>query len=191
MNIACVYWIRKKHHNDCKSEGYIGVARNVQKRFNRHVKQALNKNHKNKNLILHLFDNDIVVETLFVGDETECYLKEFQLRPNYRIGWNVVPGGHGGSTSLGKKHTEEFKKRRSECMKGNKIAVGNNKPKTDEHKRKISFSLKGRIISDEQKLKQSLKMKGRKQSPESNEKRRLSSLGKKRGPYKKTYDMEI
>ena len=185
MKNASVYWIRKISHTEISKEGYVGVARNVEKRLYRHKRLASQRKHENALLQEVLFENDTVVEVVFYGKEEECYKKEKELRPGYKIGWNIVPGGHGGSTSLGMKYSEEFRKKRSEIMKGNQIAKGNKKPKSEEHRKKISEGNIGRIISEEQRKKQSEKMKGRKQTPESKEKRRLAALGKKRGPYKK------
>lgn len=185
MKNASVYWIKKTTHNDVTKEGYVGVARNVEKRIQRHKLHASKGQHQNNLLQEILFDDDTIVEVIFYGKEDDCYSKEFELRPTYRIGWNIVPGGHGGSTTLGMKYSEEFRKHRSELMMGNQIAKGNNKPKSEEHKNKISLGITGRVPTQEHRMKQSLAMKGRKQSSESNEKRRLANLGKKRGPYKK------
>jgi hypothetical protein len=191
MQTASVYWIRNPNHTDMTKEGYIGVARNVSDRVYRHKKQASKGQHPNNLLQEVLLQDDIIVEVIFFGDEKECYEKESELRPNYKIGWNIVPGGHGGSTALGMKYSEEFRRKRSEFMKGNSIAKGNNKPKTEEHRKKISIGITGRVVTDEQRKKQSLSMKGRNQSPEAIEKRRLSAIGKKRGPYKKKNEQVV
>ena len=188
MKNAFVYWIKKPTHNDIKKQGYIGVARNVEKRLYRHKRLVSQNKHENHFLQEVLLDGDTLVEIIFCGQEKDCYEKEKELRPNYMIGWNIVPGGHGGSTSLGMRYSDEFRKKRSEIMMGNQIAKGNHKPKSEEHRKKISQGNIGRIITDEQKKKQSEKMKMKKQTPESNEKRRLALLGKKRGPYKKKYN---
>jgi hypothetical protein len=185
MENAYVYWIKKATHTDVNKEGYIGVARDIKNRIYRHKLQASKGQHQNNLLQEILFDDDTIVEVIFYGKEEDCYLKELELRPSFRICWNIVPGGQGGSTTLGMKYSDEFCNHRSELMKGNQIAKGNHKPKSEEHKKKISLGITGRIPTEEHRMKQSLAMKGRKQSTESNEKRRLANLGKKRGPYKK------
>ena len=186
MKTAVVYWIRHKNHTDVFQEGYVGVARNFKKRIQRHI-HSVNKNkHSNYHLQEALNDlDDIIMDIIFEGEEKLCYIKEYEYRPQYNIGWNIVPGGSTGSTTLGKKMSDEFCKHRSELMKGNKIAVGNNKPKTEEHKKKIGLAHKGKTISEEQRKNHSKKMTGKKHTAEHNEKIRLAALGKKRGPYKK------
>ena len=186
MKTASVYWIRKPNHTDLTKEGYIGVARNVSGRLIRHKNLALRGQHPNNLLQEVLLQDDTILEVIFSGNETECYSKESELRPNYRIGWNIVPGGHGGSTTLGMKYSEEFRKKRSEIMKGNSIAKGNHKPKSEEHRKKISIGITGRVVSEEQKRKQSIAMKRKKPFTEEH-KKKLSeaATGKKRGSYKK------
>lgn len=76
----------------------------------------------------------------------------------------------------GYKHTEETRAKI-------KAKMALRAPPTEETKRKISESQKGKIISQEQREKQSRTMKGRTMSPEEREKRRQANLGKKRGPY--------
>jgi hypothetical protein len=185
MKNAFVYWIRNITHTDVNKQGYVGVARDVENRIYRHKLEASKGQHQNNILQEVLFNDDTTIDVIFYGKEEDCYLKEFELRPTYRIGWNIVPGGQGGSTTLGMKYSKEFCENRSKMMIGNKIAKGNHKPKSKEHKQKISLGITGRVPTEEHRKKQSLAMKGRKQSPESNEKRRLANLGKKRGPYKK------
>lgn len=65
-------------------------------------------------------------------------------------------------------------------MLGNKNARGNKgKPKSDEHKLKISAATKGKSKSAEQKSKQSRAMSGRKQTPEAVAKRTSATIGNK------------
>jgi hypothetical protein len=66
----------------------------------------------------------------------------------------------------------------SNTMLGNTNARGNKgKPKSDEHRLKISVAHKGKAKSEESKLKQSQKMSGRKQSPEYVLKRTQATVG--------------
>lgn len=66
----------------------------------------------------------------------------------------------------------------SNTMLGNKNARGNKgKPKSEEHKLKMSLAGKGKPKSEEQKLKQSQAMSGRKQSPEFIAKRTSATIG--------------
>lgn len=63
-------------------------------------------------------------------------------------------------------------------MIGNNNTVGNKgKPKSEEHKLKISLANKGKIRAVESNLKQSAAMLGRKQSPELIAKRTGATIG--------------
>lgn len=100
----------------------------------------------------------------------------------------------GGDGSSGYKHSEESKQKNRQRQSGkprpiismkNKISLlgntnakgGKGKPKSEEHRAKISSSIKGRPKSEEQKLKQSQKMKGRFRSEEANLKASQKLLG--------------
>jgi len=191
MKEGLIYWIHLKEHTDPYKEGYVGVTRNLEKRIREHKNRALNKTHNNKRLAYHLLNNEIFVDVLMKSEETVCYDIEKQYRPEEAIGWNMLCGGKIVNNSYAKVEnikpkSEEFKQHRRELMMGNTRGSGNKgKPKTLEHKQKISLSNKGRIISEEQKRKQSLTMKNRKASQETKDKISASSKGKKRGPYKK------
>lgn len=63
-------------------------------------------------------------------------------------GYNLAIGGKG---SLGCKHTEEFKIKASNRMKGNQFSLGITK--TQEQKEEISKNLTGHSVSDETKRK--------------------------------------
>lgn len=63
-------------------------------------------------------------------------------------GYNLTIGGKG---SLGYQHTEEFKIKASNRMKGNQFGLGI--IKTQEQKEEISKNLTGRPVSDETKKK--------------------------------------
>ena len=68
----------------------------------------------------------------------------------------------------------------SNTMLGNTNARGNKgKPKSKEHKLKLSLAKKGKPKSEEQKLKQSHTMSGRKQSPEVIARRTSATIGNK------------
>jgi len=186
MRKATVYWIRNKNHTNIREEGYVGVTLDLDRRLQRHKLAAVSGNHCNLNLANALISEEYEVERIFEGSEDDCYLKELELRPEWKIGWNIVPGGGRSSgRAFGMMMPLEFRMKASERMRGNKLAAGNNKPKTAEHRKKISEANSGKSKSDEQKRKQSEAMRGRKQSPEHIEKKRLAALGKKRGPYKK------
>jgi hypothetical protein len=152
-----------------------------------HLREAKQQRHKNEYVSENLLKDEIIIELIFEGSEEDCYEYERKLRPRTLMGWNIAVGGSKHPcVRSGYKMPEEFCNKRREHMLGNKIASGGKgKPKSEDHKRKISESNVGKVISEEQRAKQSVKMKGRTLSEEHKEKIRLAGLGKKRGPYKK------
>jgi group I intron endonuclease len=95
--------------------------------------------------------------------------------------YNMTDGGDGAT---GYKHTEENKKKISESNKGriNPYKGRKRKPLSDETKKKLSEAHKGKIISEETRKKISTANKGKKRSEES--KKRIS-IGKKGIPKSK------
>lgn len=186
MNKAIVYWLHYKDHVDYFSEGYIGVTVNLPRRIKTHLREVKQKKHTNEALLENL-TNEIIITVLFEGIEEDCYNFERECRPTAGIAWNVAPGGaKGGCRRSGYTLSEDFKDKRRSYMLGNtRASGGKGKPKSPEHRQKISQGNKGKIVSEEQKLKQSITMRGRTLSKEHKEKIRIAGLGKKRGPYKK------
>lgn len=107
-------------------------------------------------------------EVLFsCSSEEEAYLKEMEIVNEEFVKrddtYNLNLGGTGGFTyinsnlphpRIGRKHSEETKRKLS-------------KPKTEEHKKKLSEANKGKKYSEEQKRKLSEAQKGHKKKPES------------------------
>lgn len=109
--------------------------------------------------------------------------------------YNANIGGRGGSIK-GRKLSEESRKRISAALIGNTYGSGlKGKPKTEEHKRKISEGNKGRIISAEQRQIISERNKGnkyclgRKLSEES--KHKMSEAKKGKTPWNKGLNYTI
>lgn len=88
--MAVLYWLRLPEHTDMFSEGYIGVAQNINNRI---------KSHKHR--LKELWDK-IVVQQLVVSTSDYCFDLEKQLRPARNIGWNKSPGGRGNNVMTGK-----------------------------------------------------------------------------------------
>jgi len=87
---------------------------------------------------------------------------------SYKNGYNSTIGGEG---SIGYKHTDETKKKMSQSGKGKKLS--------EEHKKKLSLSGKGRKLSDKTKRKISQSNKGRKHSEKHKKRISQSHKGKK------------
>jgi hypothetical protein len=80
----------------------------------------------------------------------------------------------------GWKHTEEWKQKMSLMQKGNTYCLG--KKYSEEHRRKISEGNKGKVMSKEARLKISLGNKGKKRTPEQIQRMVERSKGKHFSP---------
>ena len=118
-----VYWIHKKEHRDPQTQGYVGYTeRDVRERFMEHQRTdyRVGKITRNKTL-----NEDVFITTLLESDDRqECLDYEFNLRPDWNIGWNGSPGGWKGGVTPGRKigwtQTEESKEIRRLKSAGNK-----------------------------------------------------------------------
>jgi hypothetical protein len=80
------------------TEGYIGVARDANKRWKYgHFWSQKNNRHDNPKfanaIAKHGWDN-LVKEILVVASEDYCYDLEAKIRSSESIGWNIAIGGH-------------------------------------------------------------------------------------------------
>ena len=149
---ACVYWIKKNNFTDIFSEGYVGVSLEPEKRIKTHLYRVKSNKHGNTNLIEN-FKDDVIVEVVMIGDEDYCYEIENKLRPNSNIGWNINTGGFKPPSQLGKKRLRDYGKTWSPML---------GKKHSEETKRKMSEAQKGKVRwSEEQKLQMSLSRKGK------------------------------
>jgi group I intron endonuclease len=175
--------------NKLNGKNYIGQAQNVNERFKNHKSNAFCKNDKNNNNIPKLYNafrkyglDNFRFE--IISDDIDNIQLDFWER-FYICLYNSVDGGYnitfGGSTPLGIKRSEEFKRKMSESKKGTtaseetkeklrKIMLGvkrsqetkdkmsrsaSNKPKSLEHRKNLSNAKKGKpfILSEETKQK--------------------------------------
>lgn len=91
MSATSVYWIHHPDHTDMFTQGYIGISKDLKRRFrahetkteNEHLKHAINK---------YGWDN-LVKEVILVADKAYCLMVELQLRASTQIGWNIAKGG--------------------------------------------------------------------------------------------------
>ncbi len=97
MTACSLYWIRAPHHSNFMEEGYIGVARNVNRRwkYGHHwaQKRKRHDNPKLSNAIAKYGWDNLVKEVLVVASEEYCYDLEAKIRSRVEIGWNLVVGG--------------------------------------------------------------------------------------------------
>lgn len=94
---AEVYWIRAQHHTNIMSDGYIGVSKNANKRWEYGHKWAnIKGRHENpffSNAISKYGWDNLIKTIIVMADEFYCYDLERKLRPTNNIGWNLVSGG--------------------------------------------------------------------------------------------------
>jgi group I intron endonuclease len=150
--ITCsVYWIRAQYHSDFKTEGYIGVARDANKRWKYgHFWSHKNNRHDNPKfanaIAKHGWDN-LIKEILVIAPEDYCYDLESKIRSSEDIGWNIAIGGHKPPVSKyrGSDYVSPLKgkKRETPWMFG-RIPANKGKTASDEAKAKMSAAGKGK-----------------------------------------------
>lgn len=88
--IYYVYWIRQDHHTDPLTEGYIGVSKEPDRRFRYHA--CLESN--NNDILYKAIKKGATQEILYeYANKEAAYAKEIEMRPEERIGYNLIPGG--------------------------------------------------------------------------------------------------
>lgn len=116
-----LYWIRHQDHTDMFNQGYIGVSKNVEKRWYDH--KTYTENAHLKNAITKYGWDNLVKEVVLIADDDYCLDIEAKLRPTNQLGWNIVKGGGMPPSSLGKKFgpmSEETKAKVSTAKKGHR-----------------------------------------------------------------------
>ena len=110
MNTS-LYWIHRKDHTDIFSQGYVGVSKNTEARFNTHSKYSSNPHLKAA--IKKYGWNNLAKQIVLISEEKYCYDLEFKLRSSPGIGWNIVPGGGNPPNQKGKIRSKETKLKNS------------------------------------------------------------------------------
>ena len=121
--------------------------------------------------IVHELPEDIsqgvldTYEQLYIDQYRDCGIQLMNIRE---------AGSHGKHSqesieklrkvNLGRKYSDEFKKRRSEIMKGNTLRLGSSQ--SEETKLKMGNSRRGQVRSEETRLKMRNSAIGKKKSPE-------------------------
>lgn len=154
----CIYWIHLANH--ClESNGYVGVAKNAEERWYRHKKQAEYNAKYPVHRAINKHKGNLMWTIIATGTKEECYEMEQFLRPSEKIGWNIKAGGINAS-SFRKKgdycHSNETRIKMSMSHRGKKLS--------DEHKKNIGISQKGKVVSNETRNKMSVSFTGRERS---------------------------
>ena len=92
---AAVYWLHLPTHDNVLQDGYVGVSKTPTERMCKHLSAAKEAKHENPHLLNAIVKsgNTIVQDVIAVGSEEYCYEIEAKLRPQWEIGWNIIPGG--------------------------------------------------------------------------------------------------
>ncbi|MGR5205778.1 GIY-YIG nuclease family protein [Vibrio sp. PNB23_22_7] len=92
----CVYVIHRAGEVDMFNS-YIGVTKNFHRRCDEHFEQLKIGKHKNHNLVREYQSGKLMMSPIATRlTKLQAYDKEHQLRPRWKIGWNVAPGGMRG-----------------------------------------------------------------------------------------------
>jgi group I intron endonuclease len=168
--VSCVYWVHRPEHTDILRQGYVGISKRFERRIWEHLK--LTQNRYLKNAINKYGWNNLVKEKVLIGKEDYCLDIELKLRPEDKIGWNLIKGGNKPPVTAG-----NFKKGMTAWNKG--------KAWTEETKAKVSAGV-AKLWQDPE-YRQRMQdahtgkvgpMLGKKHLPESIEKMRQSKIGK-------------
>ena len=178
-----------KIENIINHKVYIGQSKNIVSRFKRghlllhnvcnpYLKFAFQKyGYEN-------FTVEVIKETYDL-DYWEIFLIQIYHARDRRYGYNMCIGGEGGSSFLGKHHTEEAKRKKREAMK----RFYSTKVWTDEEKDKFRY-WKGKHHTEEQKQRMSESCKGINRGPKSEEtKRKIAETLKGNVPWNKGIKM--
>lgn len=174
--IIGVYCIK----NTTNNKMYIGQSDDIKRRFRRHKTELRNAKHINAHLqnawnkygekAFSFLVLEVTGSIEGLDDLEKQYINELD---TFRNGYNRTPGGESGYTSfLGKKHSEDSKKKMRLAKLGRKLS--------EETKAKMRNSGKGFTgkHSEESRRKMSEKAKGRTFSKETVEKIRAKSIGR-------------
>lgn len=131
-----LYWIRHKDHTDIFSQGYVGVSKNAETRFNQHYSNPVNKH---LGFAIKKYGwNNLIKQVILISDDNYCLNIEKKLRPKENIGWNITIGGGLPPSALGKKFgspSNETKAKMSAARIGTK--------QSEETKKKRSLAITG------------------------------------------------
>ena len=151
---------------------YIGQSIDIERRFRHYKRLSCKDQVKIYNSFLKYGVNAHIFEVLELCDTEDLNNRERHYQDLYDSVVNGLNLLYVKSEHFNGGHSEESKKKISDSKKG--------KTFTDEHKYKIGLSNSRRVMSAETKEKHRLAGLGRKASPETKEKQRQSKLGGKR-----------
>lgn len=150
-----------------KQVRYVGKTTDTKRRIRRHISERFDRDTYKDRWIRKLLDNDVRPEIEIV-DEVPCndweYWEKFYISYFKFLGCHLTNGTIGGDqppSTKGRKHTDESKLKMSNAKKGKPIPwLNNNSERTEQHRKNLSKSLKGRVsINKGKKFSEDLKKK--------------------------------
>jgi group I intron endonuclease len=151
---------------------YIGQSIDIERRFRHYKRMVCKEQIKIYNSMLKYGVDAHIFEILELCDTEELNNRERYYQDLYDSVNNGLNLLYVKSEHFNGGHSEESKKKISDSLKGRTF--------TDEHKYKIGLSNSRRVISPETREKLRIASSGKKASPETKEKQRQSRLGSKR-----------
>ena len=160
-------WVVYSHENIYNGKKYIGITSNKPERRWRSgegYKRSVKFYNSIKKYGWDSFKHEILYENLTEKEAKNIEQKLIKKNKKQNLSYNITDGGEGNKGWI---VSEDTKKKISESHKGKKLS--------EEHKRNIGLSGKGRVVSEDTKKKISESHKGKKLSEEQKQKLKLSS----------------
>lgn len=108
---SVVYWIHRPCHTDMTTQGYIGITKHPDRRWQEH---RLNAKNNGKATIYKAMKKyaDVQFDVILIGDRAYCEEIEIKLRPQHEIGWNIAIGGEDATKGATLKSQQTYLSRR-------------------------------------------------------------------------------
>lgn len=101
-----LYWIHRTCHKNIKTEGYVGITKNPDTRYQSHKLAAKEDNKYIISRAIRKY-SDLEYTILCCGSRGYIIDLEYKLRPQSNIGWNIAIGGL--NCNLGKRLSDDEK----------------------------------------------------------------------------------
>jgi hypothetical protein len=162
-------YVYKHIRKDTNEVFYVGIGKNKKRKNSKHSRS----NHWHSIIKKTEYYSEVIEDDLSweCACEREIFWIKFYGRKDLNEG-KLVNKTNGGEGNFGLIFSEESKKKISESLKGKKLS--------EEHKQKLSEAGKGRKYSDESKKKMSDSAKGKQKTKEHKENLSKSGKGVKR-----------